>query len=325
MKAPVTLAGFAIVLGATFGVAFGAGRLADPQVDLASDLATDSAADPASGAPRQNGHTGMAAGGAKPDDPATPGGLQVSRDGYTLDLLHQPRRAGARGELAFRILGPDGKAVTDFTPAHEKDLHLIVVRRDGSGFQHVHPTRGEDGTWTIPFTFADPGPYRMFADFDPAGAQEALTLGVDVFVPGSFTPRPLPEPARSATVDGYTVKWKGTPAAGKASRVTLSVSADGRPVTDLQPYLGAYGHLVALRDGDLAYLHVHPVEEADDPAARPGPDITFVVEVPSPGAYRLFLDFRHGDAVRTAEFTVRVPSGGAPSTPTREENDGHGH
>ncbi|MEQ7128474.1 hypothetical protein ABN034_28620 [Actinopolymorpha sp. B11F2] len=338
-KAPVTLAAFAIALGATFGVAFGAGRLVDPGIDLAADPA-------GADATPQNGHADMAAdspedspeeshagspegtepGSSKSGEQSVPDGLQVSQDGYSLELLDQPARPRARGELAFRVLGPDGKAVTEFTRAHEADLHLIVVRRDMSGFQHVHPTLDEDGNWTVPFTFPDSGSYRMFADFDPAGAQEALTLGIDVFVPGGFTPRPLPEPARSAAVDGYTVTWKGTPTAGKASRVTLTVSADGRPVTDLQPYLGAYGHLVALRDGDLAYLHVHPVEEADDPGARPGPDITFVVEVPSPGAYRLFLDFRHDDAVRTAEFTVRVPPGGeAPTPSTSEEDDGHGH
>jgi len=75
-------------------------------------------------------------------------------------------------------------------------------------------------------------------------------------------------------------------------------------VTDLQPYLSAYGHLVVLRDGDLAYLHVHPTGEPGDGATRPGPDVRFRTTAPSTGTYRLFLDFRHGDVVRTAEFTL---------------------
>ena len=78
----------------------------------------------------------------------------------------------------------------------------------------------------------------------------------------------------------------------------------GAPVRDLQPYLGAYGHLVALRAGDLAYLHVHPEGEPADGRTAAGPGIAFVAEVPSAGTYRLYLDFRHGGAVRTAEFTV---------------------
>jgi hypothetical protein len=99
-------------------------------------------------------------------------------------------------------------------------------------------------------------------------------------------------------VDGYTVTVDGHLVAGRTSRLTLSVAKDGTPVTDLQPYLGSYGHLVALRVGDLAYLHVHPLE-----TDGPGPGITFDVEVPTAGAYRLFLDFQHGGTVRTASFT----------------------
>lgn len=78
----------------------------------------------------------------------------------------------------------------------------------------------------------------------------------------------------------------------------------GAPVTDLQPYLAAYGHLVALRDGDLAYLHVHPDGAPGDGRTKAGPGITFYAQVPSAGAYRLFLDFQHAGTVRTAEFTA---------------------
>ena len=91
---------------------------------------------------------------------------------------------------------------------------------------------------------------------------------------------------------------------GRPSRLTLSVSRDGRPVTDLQPYLGAFGHLVVLRDGDLAYLHAHPVGEADGAGAPPGPNVRFATTAPSAGDYRLFLDFKHDGVVRTAAFTV---------------------
>ena len=91
---------------------------------------------------------------------------------------------------------------------------------------------------------------------------------------------------------------------GRPSPLTLTVTRDGAPVTDLQPYLGAYGHLVALREGDLAYLHVHPEGAPGDGRTPAGPQIRFVAEVPSAAQYRLFLDFQHGDTVRTAEFTV---------------------
>jgi hypothetical protein len=139
----------------------------------------------------------------------------------------------------------------------------------------------------------------VFADFVPTADGENRILGADVAVAGDFTPTPLPAESRTSEVDGYTVTLDGELTAGAESELTLSVSRDGAPVTDLQPYLGAYGHLVALRGGDLAYLHVHP---ADDGEA--GPDVRFFTTAPSAGTYRLFLDFQHQDVVRTAEFTV---------------------
>jgi hypothetical protein len=104
--------------------------------------------------------------------------------------------------------------------------------------------------------------------------------------------------------------------------LTLTVSLAGRPVTDLQPYLGAYGHLVALRDGDLAYLHVHPDGEPGDGRTRPGPGITFYATVPSAGSYGLFLDFQHQGVVRTAAFTATAgPPGSAPAGQSHGDHD----
>ena len=106
--------------------------------------------------------------------------------------------------------------------------------------------------------------------------------------------------------------------------MALTVSRDGVPVTDLQPYLAAYGHLVALREGDLAYLHVHPDGAPGDGVTPAGPQIEFVAEVPTAGNYRLFLDFQHGDVVRTAEFTVPTGAATDPAAPAHA-TDGHGH
>ena len=97
--------------------------------------------------------------------------------------------------------------------------------------------------------------------------------------------------------------------------LTLTCPEDGQPVTDLEPYLGAYGHLVALREGDLAYLHVHPGGEPGDGTTQPGPDIEFGAEVPSAGGYHLYLDFKHDGVVRTAQFALEASRDGpAPAT-----------
>ncbi|MFC7483289.1 hypothetical protein ACFQX7_29350 [Luedemannella flava] len=117
-----------------------------------------------------------------------------------------------------------------------------MVRRDLSGYQHLHPTMASDGTWTIPLTVASAGQYRIFADFQPTGRASALTLGVDLAAAGTYLPQPLPVPKPAVQVDGYEVELSGGLVPGTASRLTLTVTRGGVPVTDLQPYLGAYGH-----------------------------------------------------------------------------------
>ncbi|WP_410596435.1 hypothetical protein [Amycolatopsis sp. lyj-23] len=232
-----------------------------------------------------------------------PGGLASSAGGYTLTPATTTLTPGTTTTFAFKITGPDGAAVTAYDVEHEKRLHFIVVRRDTTGYRHLHPDLAPDGTWTVPIPVGGAGSYRAFADFTPSGGT-ARTLGVDLIAPGLFQPVEHPE-SRTADVDGYRVRLDGDLVPGRSSRVTATVTRDGRPVTDLQPYLGAYGHLVALRGGDLGYLHVHP---GDGNTAA----VTFFAEVPSAGTYRLFLDFRHGGVVRTAEFTVTTAEGGRP-------------
>ncbi|MGV9313207.1 hypothetical protein ACWDR0_13580 [Streptomyces sp. NPDC003691] len=255
------------------------------------------------------GHAGHAA--------ARPGGLSVSESGYTLEFDSVILPAGPQ-TVSFRITGPDGRPVTDFTPEHEKTLHLIAVRRDTAGFQHVHPVMDHHGTWTVELTL-EPGAWRFFADIHPTGHDGTITLGIDASVAGQYDPRPLPEATRTARTGEYTVALGGELLPGAASDLTLTVSRNGSPVTDLQPYLGAYGHLVALRVGDLGYLHVHPEGEPGDGVTEPGPGITFMAAAPSAGTYRLYLDFQHEGTVRTAEFTVRTASAhGAPEAPRAE-------
>ncbi|EHR48637.1 hypothetical protein SacmaDRAFT_0330 [Saccharomonospora marina XMU15] len=266
---------------------------------------------------------GDAANSARPSESA---GLASAAGGYTFSPVTTTLTRAATTDFAFRITGSDGAPVTRFDVEHSKRMHLIVVRRDGVDFQHAHPEMAADGTWTVPLKPAHAGSYRAFADFTPAGG-EPTTLGFDVAVPGQF--RPLDhEPSRVAEADGYQVRLDGDLVPGKTSKVTLSITSRGRQIRDLQPYLDAYGHLVALRDGDLAYLHVHPDGSPGDRGAKPGPEVTFHVEVPSAGTYRLFFEFQHGGKVRGAAFTVRsaaaVPTSTSKPAHSTEAEHGHG-
>lgn len=296
-----------VLLGAG---AYAVGGVVAPPRPVATTVPAPAAPAPASGA-----------GGGGGGDHAVPAGLASTESGHTLVPVTPVLPARTTAEFAFRVLGPEGAPVTRFDTTHEQRMHLILVRRDTAGFRHLHPVMSADGTWRVPVTLPGGGTYRAFADFVPTGG-EPLTLGVDLSAPGAFEPV-APAPNRTATAPGgYQVRLDGELVPGRSSDVTLTVSRNGRPVTDLQPYLGAYGHLVALRTGDLGYLHVHPTGAPGDGRTAPGPGVTFAAEVPSAGTYRLFLDFRHDGAVRTVQFTVRSTPG-SPTIPPAPAGGGH--
>jgi hypothetical protein len=234
---------------------------------------------------------------------------QVSRGPARLVVEDRSFEPGVGGTLAFRVVDRDGRTVRDFDVEHERAMHVIAARHDLTGYQHLHPRRTRDGGWAVDVAFPESGPHRVYADFVTAGKPH--TLAADVEVAGTYDPRPLRNPARTASAgDGYAV---AVSAAGAERRYT--VTRDGEPVDDIEPYLGARGHLVALRAGDLAFQHVHPKD-----AATEGREINFDVALEGAGDHRLFLQFKHDGEVRTAAFTER----GADRRAAHGEDD-HGH
>ena len=271
MTTPVKLGAFAAILALVFGAAALAGgavgRIHDPAAVAKDEMSM--AADPIRG-------------------------LAVSENGLTLDLARRSARPHTPFRLSFRILGEDGRAVRAFDVEHTKRMHLIVVRRDLTDFQHLHPVLRADGTWTTTLAAHEAGTYRVFADFSVDG--RPTTLADDLQVDGAVRSHALPAAAKTAATDGFRVRLTdGTVRAGDESRLTFDVTRDGEPVS-LQDYLGAKGHLVALREGDLAFLHVHPDANS----------LRFEASFPHAGSYRLFLQFRVAGHVHTAAFTLEV-------------------
>jgi hypothetical protein len=290
MRPTTRLALFAAGLAVAFVSAFLAGGAVIPQNAAASWARAVHDKDAA--------HSGHEAG------PPPARGLSLSDGNLMLGGVSAPSAVGASGTLSFRIETLAGAPVTTFETENTKQMHLIVVRTDGTEFRHVHPTMNGDGRWSIAWTWGAAGTYRVFADFVPAETGTSTVLSFTVDVGGVFTPRPPANVSSVSQVDGFTVTIDGSLHARTASTLTATITRDGQPVTTLQPYLGAQGHLVALREGDLAYLHAHP--EGDQPHTAPitGPRISFVAEPPTPGRYLLYLDFQVDGRVHTAQFVV---------------------
>ena len=222
-------------------------------------------------------------------------GLAVSEHGLTLELARRSAPEGSPFTLAFRIVDGRGQTVRDFDVEHTKRMHFIVVRRDMTGFQHLHPTENADGTWSVPVTLGAAGSYRVFADFSVG--RKPYTLADDVAVDGALRSQALPARTGAVAVDGLRVALaEGAAKAGAEAELDFTVTQAGKPVA-IADYLGAKGHLVALRQGDLAFLHVHPDENR----------LKFMATFPTAGTYRLFLQFKTTDGrLHTAAFTQEV-------------------
>ena len=301
MSAPLKLVAFAATLAAVFAAAALAGGAFDPDVSTATPEAHEEENDmEATHTETESGHTAP----ADAEGRSLPG-VAVSAAGYRLELEQTSFESGADQTLSLRIVDESGETVRDFEVEHERRLHLIVVRSDFEAFQHLHPRQHADGSWQVEVDFSRPGSYRVFADFATGG--KSLTLGADVSVAGRYDPVPLADPRSVADAgDGYEVTIsRREVVGGELTPVSFTVSRDGADVGELDPYLGADGHLVALREGDQAFLHTHPQGEP----GGAGP-IEFDVSYPTAGRYRLFLQFKHRGEVRTAEFTQEATDAG---------------
>jgi uncharacterized protein DUF4396 len=249
--------------------------------------------------------SGGSQGGQEPDAVR---GLAVAENGLKLELDQRELPRGRRAKLSFTVVGSNGQPVRDFQVEHTKRVHLIVARRDLTGFQHLHPRQGRDGHWSTDIRIDDAGSYRVFADFKRRG--ENNTLAADVAVDGPLDSRAMAPVGTTADAgDGYRVKLAGEAStAGEEAELGFTVTHAGKEVA-VDDYLGAKGHLVALREGDMAYLHVHPAEAghggSEDESTGSEP-IAFATEFPSDGRYGLFLQFKHQGKVRTAAFTRQV-------------------
>lgn len=215
----------------------------------------------------------------------------------------------------FSIVDDQGITVKDFATVHEKIMHVIIVRKDLAEFQHVHPDFNQTtGQFTLAhLIFPADGPYRIFADFTSMSAQRGadgqpltVTIHEDVNVGtlATYQAQPLPDTQLATTFQNYAVQLTPTPVpvrAGQSTTLTFAITQNGTPVTNLEKYLGALGHAVVLREGDLEFLHTHALDE--DVANQTG-TVDFAVTFPTAGTYKIFSQFQHGGQVITTDFVV---------------------
>jgi hypothetical protein len=220
--------------------------------------------------------------------------------------------------LSIRVLDGD-ETVRDFEVVHERPFHLFVVSRDLSHFDHVHPEPGADGVFRIDLRVPRPDVYRLVGDFYPRGGIPQ-TVQRTIVTPGFDGPAfpaaaPLEPDAREKTVSGLRVALEAGPlVAGRETDISFAVvdAASGEHVTDLEPFLGAPGHLLVM-SADLAdAIHSHPEAkpEGTGDLGLGTPRIRFNLRFPRAVHYRMWLQVQRRGAVVTVPFTVSVSEPG---------------
>jgi hypothetical protein len=260
------LAVFGMVLAGSFGTAYAAGERWPGH-------------DHASGAGHDHG-TGHDHGGHVHRSAAAPPATTMA--GYT--LMYAPGSDPLRATFSVRT--PTNGTLTDFAIVHQQPLHAIILRPDLSGFEHVHPTIGVDGRFTV--EFPDDGPWHVVADFTAGDTGTPLILAANIDDDAPYDTVTLPPMSAEADAQGITVHRRGLMFIPEVS------------VAEIEPYLGQPAHLVAFRQSDLAYVHLHPAAEQMNDMLMFDGDL-------EPGTWRMFLQFQYGGTLHLAEYTVVVP------------------
>jgi hypothetical protein len=239
---------------------------------------------------------------------------------YSLDLTTVPAavKAGVPVTLYLTVRHPGTNAlITGYEIVHEKRYHLFVVSRDMEFFAHIHPEQLPDGRWMIQVTLPKPGDYRILSDFLPTGGSPQFvgrTLETVDFAGDleSQIPHLTPDTDVAKSVGSVTAHLELEPSTlveGQFGHLafTLTDAKTGRPVTDLQPYLGAFGHALILSEDMRDYVHSHPFEDIDGISkGLGGPTVTFEGYMPKAGRYRAWSQFQRNGEVITIPFTVNV-------------------
>jgi hypothetical protein len=261
---------------------------------------------------------------------------------FQLQLRTEPAqvRAGEPVTLLFTFRRPgSGEVVRDFEVVHTKRFHLFVISQDLEFFEHIHPTMGDDGTWTIETTVPKPGYYEVLCDFMPKGGS-AQFLNAPFVTAGyagdlaADSAHLIPDTTLRKSDGDITANLSFNPAQPTSGQYThlsldLTDTVSGRAITDLQTYLGQFSHMLLLSEDLQCYVHSHPINfvvESEDAAAVPeyiiapdadlatirgGPRVTFDALMPKAGVFRAWTQFQRNNQVRTIPFTFGVAQGTA--------------
>ncbi len=279
----------------------------------------------------------------------------------------QKIEVGKPATLMFKLTDAMGEPFTDLMIHHDRILHVLIVSENLQTVGHVHPEDFEsrdmmaelEGTYTVHFTFPFAGRYILALDVMTADNEFAKYLYVDVA--GEKKMADISEDLRTEkTVFGYKEEGgdrftkaisvtdeNGTSEyqvkievpeqikVGEMVHITYHFSRDGKPITDLVPFLDAPMHFAIVSTRLDGILHTHgtvpmsgkmeKMAEKDPHAEHKmkkkestghqhqgitpekfGPKVMLMTTFSKAGKYQIFGQLKHADQILFPTFMVEV-------------------
>jgi hypothetical protein len=243
-----------------------------------------------------------------------------------LDLSASEPRIEAGHAVRFRLQARTaaGDPIRYFEYVHERPIHFLIASADLVEFDHIHPELANDDSYQVAYTFAHGGRYRIWADYSvPGEAPHVDEFDIDVIGPARL-PRKLIATALTQTAGSLTVKLTPAKPLRAGDDVPIALSLTGS-IGTLEPYLGAWAHVIVIGEGFRSYAHAHPIEPVAAAASMvhthaavagpPPSEIHIVTNFPSAGLYKLWAQFQQAGQVITVPFVLQVEA--APSSPQK--------
>lgn len=249
---------------------------------------------------------------------------EESKSNYTMLMSTLPEdvMAGKEATLLFTPKNIDNeKLLVPLDIVHEKKIHLILVSEDLSWFDHIHPEYKTDGSYTISALFPHGGTYFLYADYKPSGASHKLEK-FEIKVSGnSAISKHYTKAINTCKKEAFTVTLKPDDGQFNANE---DIHFDGVFLKDkrafdannLQNYLGAKGHMVAIHTVTKEYMHIHPEVE--------GSILHFHTHFENTGMYRVWLQFMDEGKLYTTDFNILVLESGKKNA-NKDKHTGHAH
>ncbi len=248
-----------------------------------------------------------------------------TKENFQMQFTYSPQtiEAGKPAILSFTPKNKDNaNAPVPLDVEHEKKIHLIVVSKDLSWFNHIHPEYQANESYTVEETFPNGGNYFIYADYKPSGSTYHLEK-INVEVKGKTVPEKSYNVIQNTSLSGdYSVTLKpddGKFISNKAIHFDCVFTKNGKPydVNQLQNYLGAKGHMVAINTDTKEYMHLHPEIE--------GSILHFHTTFEKSGMYRAWLQFNAGSKLHTVDFLIKLEQNEESEMKTVHDKTEHSH